>query len=477
MSLVLSIDLGTSGCRSAVYDETLCMIGCAKTDCPLIVRSDTEIEQSADAWWNAVDKTARDALAQCDARSVRAIGISSQGISIVPVDDRGRALHNAISWLDSRAEAELGALVAQYGEEHLFRRTGLIPGPLYSASKLAWMKTHLAGVMKKTRKLLMPMDLILLRLCGLYATDHTMACGTMLYNIAARRWDDELLGHIGIDRDLLPDIHGAGDALGSILPQVAKRWGVPEDVRVAVGAQDQKCAAHGAGVSDRIATASLGTASCISRLVRTPSVDIKRKIPCFAFVLDDFWDLEGIVNTAGSALGWFRGVFAPGLSFAELDGLARAVDGPSGVTFYPYLAKSASPYWAEGAGTFTGLTLGSGIGHCAKAVLEGVAYHIRENIEAMDGMGSETAELRLFGGGAASDVWCRIIADVVDRPVARMKSSDTALAGAANLAFKCLGIMPPPMEAGQVFEPEPQAAARYEQAFQAYEAFREKCYG
>lgn len=477
MNLVLSIDLGTSGCRSAVYDDGLRMIACAKTDCPLIIRSENEIEQSADAWWQAVDTTVREALAQCDAGAVQALSISSQGISIVPVDRDGRTLHNAISWLDSRASAELAEMVAHYGEQSLFKRTGLIPGSLYSAPKLLWMREHLAGIMAQTHKLLLPMDFLLLRLCGRSATDHAMACGTMLYNIAERRWDEELIEYVGIKREMLPEIRDAGETLGVLLPEVARGWGLHDDVRVAVGSQDQKCAAHGAGVSDRIATASLGTACCISKLIRSPSFDARVKIPCFAFLSGDYWDLEGIVNTAGSALAWFRDVFAPGTSFVELGDHAVRVDSSAGVTFYPYLANSASPYWAEGAGMFAGLTLGSGLGHCVRAIMEGVAYHIRENLDSMDGMGSETAELRLFGGGAGSDVWCRIIADVVNRPVARMESSDTALAGAARLAFASLGVETQSVTRGKVFEPERESAARYGHAFRSYMTFREKCYG
>lgn len=477
MNLVLSIDLGTSGCRSAVYDERLNMLACSKTGYPLVVLSESEIEQSPDAWWDAVKLTVREAASKCDAKAIRAVSVSSQGISVVPVAADGAPLRDAISWLDSRATAEANAFRDRFGEAELRKRTGLSVSPLYSAFKILWMKRHWPEVMEKTRKLLLPMDYILLRLSGRYATNHTMACGTMLYDIAGRKWDDGLIEYAGVDKDSLPPIHRAGDDLGAVLPEVAGELGLGDDVRVAVGSQDQKCAAYGAGASERIATASLGTASCISKLVPRLHFDESVRIPCFSYLDGDMWDLEGIVNTAGSALNWFRDAYAGDRSFEELDRLAEAAGGPGAVTFYPYLAGSASPHWAGGAGLFAGLTLNAGLGHSVRAVLEGVAYHIRENLDAMDRMGGATDELRLFGGGATSDLWCRIIADVVDRPVTRTKSQEAALAGAARLAFASIGVGTAPLETSGRFDPEPRSAAKYADAYRTYERFREKCFG
>lgn len=477
MDLALSIDLGTSGCRCAVFDDGLRMLACAKTDYPLIVRSETEIDQDAEVWWQAVRTTAREVIAAVEEPAIRAISICSQGLSVVPVDANGHVLHSAISWLDTRATRELERFVAAFGRVGLRSRTGLFASPLYSAAKVMWMWEHLPDVMDKAHAVLLPMDFILLRLTGRAVTNYTMANGTMFYSAAKRDWDDELLSFVGMDREMLPVISKAGSDLGPILPEVAKEWGLVGDVRVAVGAQDQKCAAYGAGVSESTATASLGTASCISRLITRPYLSEKVEIPCFSYLYGDMWDLEGIVNTAGSSLKWFRDTFAPEHSFERLDGLAEGNGQPSGVFFTPYLAGSASPRWSGGVGMFYGLTLGTGVGQCARAVLEGVAYHIRENLDAMDAIGGRSNELRLFGGGAVSDLWCRIIADVVSRPVARMASYDTALIGAARLAFESIGIETAPAEVAARFEPDSGRAGLYEEAYGLYMSVREKCYG
>ncbi|MCC8166027.1 MAG: hypothetical protein LIQ31_07720 [Planctomycetes bacterium] len=474
MNFVLAVDLGTSGCRSAVYDENLRMISCAKVDIALIVRSDTEIEQDAEAWWRAVGETVREAVAACDAGNIRALAMSAQGISVVPVDKDGHVLANALSWLDSRATRQLAVLLERYGEQPLYRRTGLLGSPLYTAAKLMWMREQMPDIMDRAHKILLPLDFVQYRLTGEIATNHTMAGGTMLYNLQSGDWDDDLLTAVGVNRNALPKIRQAGTPLGDILPDVAREWGLPAGVRVAIGAQDQKCAAHGAGVAGDIAAVSLGTASCISRLIERRELNGSVKIPCFPYLRGDVWDLEGIVNTGGSAFSWFRDVFAPGRSFDDLTALAEIAGGPGIVNFYPYLARPASPHWGEGTGMFSGLTLGTDLGQCARAVLEGVAYRIRENIDAMDSLGRRTRELRLFGGAAASDLWCRIIADAVGRPVARMASPDAALQGAAKLAFESVGIATPPAGIDTCFEPDAAAAARYAEAFHKYERDREK---
>lgn len=477
MTYVLAIDFGTSGCRSAIYDEDLQMLCVSTQEYPLIVLSEKEIEQDADLWWECALKTMADAVAQApvDPKDIRAVSISSQGIAIVPVDRDGKTLHNAISWLDSRADSELKMLDKRYGASYLYQHTGKRLSPAYTLSKLIWLRENRREVYDHAWKILMPLDFIQFRLTGKCVTDHTMAGGSMYYDASAQKWACDLLKDLDLAEDKLPGIAWAGEPVGTLLPEVARRVGLSEGVIVANGAQDQKCAALGAGAACDIAAISLGTGSCIAQLASVPPGDPQMRIPFFSYVRKGTWDLEGVINTAGSAYTWFRNEFAGNRSFDEINEAAAAVVLPNRVMFYPYLAGSSSPYWDDAAGCFTGLSLNAGFGHAARAIMEGIAYNIRANLDAMASICGRAKEIRLYGGGSKSSLWCRIIADVTGLPVARLSSSETALAGAAILAFQALECaIPASLPSAERFAPDPQNMKLYRESYREYEQLRAK---
>lgn len=479
MPCVLAIDFGTSGCRSAIFNEQLEMLCVSTAEYPLIVLSEKEIEQDADIWWSKALET-MDAVLQkgvvC-ADEIRAISISSQGIALVPIDKAGKALAHAISWLDSRAEEELEMLEARYGSNALYTRTGKRLSSPYSLSKLIWFRKHCRELYDEAWKILLPMDYIQFKLSGRCVTDHTMAGGTMYYNIVEQKWDEALLKDHELDVQKLADIAWAGEPIGRILPQVADRLRLPRDVLIVNGAQDQKCAAFGAGAAQNIAAVSIGTASTIAQLAGTPINDPQMRIPFFSYVKENIWDMEGVISTAGSAYQWFKRELGNGRSFDELNALAAAVTLPNSCVFYPYLAGACAPYWGSPTGCFYGLSLNTGLGHMARAVMEGIAYGIRENLEVMESFCAPAKQIRLYGGGSKSDLWCQIIADVTNIPVARLSSSETALAGAAKLAFSSLGISTPnSLAVAQEFLPNASAVDSYNASFAHYEKTRTICF-
>lgn len=479
MPCVLAIDFGTSGCRSAILNEKLEMLCVSVAEYPLIVRSEKEIEQDAELWWSKALETIRDVLRKgaVPAEQIRAISISSQGIAIVPIDENGNALANAISWLDSRAGEELAALEKRYGSGALYERTGKRLSSPYSLSKLMWFRTHCRELYDRAWKILLPMDYIQYKLSGRCVTDHTMAGGTMYYNIASQQWDREILRDNGLDDGKLAEVAWAGTVIGPILPEVADRLGLPREVLIVNGAQDQKCAAFGAGATQDIAAVSLGTASTIAQLSDTPVTDTQMRIPFFSYVRENIWDMEGVISTAGSAYSWFQREFGGGRSFDELNALAAQVPLPNACMFYPYLAGACAPHWGEPTGSFSGLSLNTGLGHAARAVMEGIAYGIRENLEVMEQFCGKARQIRLYGGGSKSDLWCQIIADVTATPVARLSSSETALAGAAKLAFSALGISTPEsLAVAKEFIPDANAAAIYNTSYAKYEQTRRACF-
>lgn len=479
MAYVLAIDFGTSGCRSAIYDENLQMLYAAIAEYPLIVLSEKEIEQDADLWWQRALETMEKALTEgpVSPSQIKAISISSQGIATVPIDENGKTLDNAISWLDGRAEDEVAMLEDRYGLEELYSRTGKRLSPPYTLSKLIWFKNHRREIYDRAWKILLPMDFIQYRLSGKCVTDHTMAGGTMFYDIAGQKWDEALLEENGLDMEKLSEIAWAGEIIGKILPEVAQKLGLSEDVLIVNGAQDQKCAALGAGAAEDVAAISLGTASVIAQLSHVPVQDPQMRIPFFSYVRENVWDMEGVISTAGSAYNWFCKEFGGGKTFDELNALAEQVPLPNAAMFYPYLAGACAPHWGDPTGCFIGLSLNTGLGHAARAVMEGVAYCIRSNLEVMAVSCEKAKQLRLCGGGSKSDLWCQIIADVTGIPVARLSSSETALAGAAKLAFAALHIqVPDALPVVREFTPDPETSLIYERSYQKYEQVRRACF-
>lgn len=470
--MYIGIDLGTTNCKAAVFDGEMHMLSCVGTGYPLIVHSAAEIEQDANVWWDCVLRAMDEALEQAntDRKAIEAVSVSAQGISIVPMDRDGRTLFNAISWLDMRAEEEEREILRRFSANEIFQKTGKRVSRIYSLPKLMWLKKHLPDVYAAADKILFPMDFILFRLCGRAITDPTIAAGSMLYNVQSRCWDEELVRAFDLDMHLLPEVGCAGDFAANLLPEVADRLGLSHNVRVAIGGQDQKCAALGAGIGDGIITVSLGTGSCISALSKHALLDDEMRIPCFSYLDANQWVLEGVLSTGAACYDWFRKNFCPYMSFEELNNLAGSTAAPAAERFYPNLSGASSPDWSDASGALAGLTMNSNLGSMARSVLEGVAYGIRENIEVMRTLGVYVDRLRVFGGGAKSPLWLQIISNVTALPVDAFSSGETALRGAGILSLKATGRERcPDVHVDHTFVPDRELAGKYDAAYAEYQ--------
>jgi xylulokinase len=479
MPLLLGLDLGTTGCKAAVYDDQGHLLGDSYLEYGLITLSPVMIEQDPEAWWDLTCRAVREAVAvaQVDPAAVAALAVSSQGISFVLVDAAGRAQGNAINWLDSRASAQCAAILERFDQKRLFEITGKRAAPFYVLPKLLWLRDHRPDCWHAASKMLMGQDYIVSRLCGALVTDHSLAGGTMLYDLQASDWCAELLEAFAIPRTLLPEIRWSGTPAGALLPAAAAAMGLAPGTMVVIGGQDQKCAALGAGIADGIATVSLGTASAIEQIAERPLIDPLMRVPTFTFVQAGRWVLEGVVGTSAGALRWYRDTIARGISYDKLDAeAARVPPGADGVVFLPHLSSAGSPHWkTDGRGTFHGLSLATGPGHLTRAVLEGVAYQLRENLAVTQEIAGPVSRAIVFGGGAKSGLWRQIIADVTGCPLAWTPTVETASLGAAMLAGSGCGLFRTAAEArGRMVqtlafqEPDPDRVAFYDAAYQAY---------
>ncbi|GHU57964.1 xylulokinase [Spirochaetia bacterium] len=429
------IDLGTTGCKSMVFDSRGAILGSHYIEYGLLFTEDG-VEQDAALWWEYAKTALKEAIkaAGVEGGDLSGIGISSQGIASVPVDVCGRPLSNAVSWYDTRAQKEADALAAQYGEEWLFKTTGRHPGSLFFPQVL-YIKEHNPELYDRAAFFLMAQDYLVYRLCGEAVTDYTMASGTLCFDTLKHAWIAGMFDRSGIDAAKFPRIKRFGEVAGRILPAVAQELGVSENTVIAVGMQDQKAAALGAGIGRGSMTLSIGTASAVSVLSDSPVADPSGRVPCHAFD-DSRWILENSVGASGAALKWVRDVMLPNTSYSDMDALALAGGpGAGGVLFVPGLG--------QGNGAFTGLSLSSRSADLVRAALEGVAYAIRECVEIqreVSAAAKEAGEIRVFGGGAKSSLWCQILADCLGMPVVVTRTQETSNLGAALCAGMALGL-------------------------------------
>lgn len=475
---LIGIDLGTTGCKSAVLDERLNILGEEYLEYSLINISDIEIEQDADEWWDIVRRVVKASVRKSGISpgAVKGISVSSQGIAFVPVDNDCRPLDNAISWLDTRADGETQRIIERFNEHDVYSITGKRISRAYTLPKLIWLKDNRPGVYESAHKFLMPHDFITAKLCGSFVTDHTMASGTLAYDINNQMWWTKILDEFDIDAGRLPDIACSGTAAGRLRPDVASDLGLSQDVTVAVGGQDQKCAALGAGIHSGIFTVSLGTATAIEGLSNRAATDHQMRIPVFSYLFKNKWAMEGVVSTSGVSLKWLKNTFFRNTSYGELDKMAgEHTDSPGSVFFYPFLGGAGSPYWYDNArGCFYGINLSTDTAEMIKSVLEGIAYQIRSNMDTMEQTIGRMDGAIVFGGGSASSLWCQMIADITGRGVSTMHTPQTACVGAAILAGMGCGIFKSAEEARfhisvkDVYRPREHMIKPYEERYQEY---------
>ena len=476
--LLLSIDLGTTACRAFVVTSSGKILGESGHDCPLAKTSETVIEQHAQDWWRVACVACREAIADSGrhGKDIRGVSVSSQGLSIVPVDEFGEVLRPAISWLDTRASEEIRLILENVSRHELFQITGKRPDTFHSLPKMMWIKRHEPEIFAKTRYFLLPHDYLVYRLTGRFVTDHSLASGTLAHDVARLEWSRRMLEVAGVEPGMLPDIVWAGTPVSTIAEECAETLGVSRQAVVTCGGQDRKCAALSLGAKQGVVTASLGTASAISAVIRSPALDAEARVLCFPFVVPHTWCLEGVVLTAGRALRWYKDVFLSG-GYELMDEMAdQAFDNTGNLFFYPHLIGAGSPIWNPNMpGVLWGIAPATDASDIARAVLEGVAYQIRSNVETMVELGVEVDLVKIFGGGAKSETWLQMISDILGREVKVPSSTEAAAMGACVLAGVGSGVYSSVEEGTSVFErgertvePDARRSREYEERYARY---------
>jgi xylulokinase len=465
VTVLVGIDVGTTAVKALAISDTGDVLTTAEEGYPLSTPRPGWSEQDPEDWWNATQR----ALATLGSLEVAGIGLSGQMHGLVCLDSRGEVLRPAILWNDQRTAAECAEIEERVGLERLIAATGNRALTGFTAPKLLWVRRHEPDVYGRVAHVLLPKDYVRLRLTGEPASDVADASGTLLFDVARRRWSADVLEALELDGTVLPPV----------LESPAVSGFTPEGIPVAAGAGDQAAGALGVGV-ERPGPLSIqiGTSGVVFAALPGYQPDPEARVHVFCHAVPGAWHAMGVMLSAAGSLAWLRDLAAPGLSFDELVAEAgRWPPGADGLLFLPYLTGERTPHADPDArASFAGLELRHDRAALARAVLEGVAYGLRDSLELIRSLGLEPVRGRALGGGARSELWLRIVASVLQLPLERVAVEEGAAYGAALLGGVAGGVFADVHEAvsacvrtRETIEPEPAWLDAY---VGGYERFR-----
>lgn len=443
MTLVLGIDLGTSGVKSVLVDEQDAIV--AEASAPLQISRPKPLwcEQAPQDWWRAAEATLDTLAAREPARmaAIGAIGLSGQMLGVTCLDEADQPLRPAILWNDGRARAECAEAEAAVSDfVGLVGCRAMVGFPL---PKLRWLARNEPGTLARTRRVLMPKDYLRLQLTGVAASDLTEASATLLMDTKAGHWSDELLAACGLSRDQLPALVASHAISGTLRTGLAARWGIPGDTPVVGGAGDNMCGGVGAGiVAAGQASISLGT-SGVYFLANDRFLPARGQgMHTHRHAVAELFAQNGCILSAGAALTWVAALVGAG----DVPALVREVEAASlpideTPVFTPYLSGERTPHDDGGlTGTFSGLGMATTRLHLVQSVLEGVAMALGDCHRALHETGAAIAQVSLVGGGAGSRLWSELVASAIGMPLRRAPSASVGPAlGAARLARHGIG--------------------------------------
>ena len=482
MGHVIGIDLGSQSLKGLLLDPAGSLVGEASQAYDMRCPQPAWAEEDPADWWAALRAGVADLMAvhRLVPADVSAIAFASQVDGIVPVDELGEALHPAIIWLDRRAEPETAALGERLSREAWFERSGLNLDSSHVAPKILWLRAHAPDAYDRAATLHLPGSWAVARLTGRAVVDHSNASSTLLYDVRARDWSDELLTAAGIDRRLLPAVAASTDVAGHLTAAAAAELGLTTACLVAVGAGDEHAACLGAGVLRAGPICDIaGTAEPVAVASDAPAFDRSGLVETHAHADPRSWLIENPGFVSGGSVRWFNDTIGR-TTFDEL--CARAAEVPAGsdgAVFLPALSGAMTPRWnGRARGVFHGLSLAHGMGHLARAVFEGCAFGLRDIVDRFAEMGLGDGEIRVVGGGSKSDLLLQMKADVTGKPVRRVVHPEATALGATILAAVVAGTFGSLDEAAaalvrldeEVYRPDPGTRAAYEDAYGTYRA-------
>lgn len=448
MSLFLGIDVSTTGSKALLINQDGDVVSSATTTHALSTPRPLWSEQDPKDWWAAAAKSVRQALAQAgvSGAGVSAIGLTGQMHGLVLLDESKETLRPAILWNDQRCADECDEIRALLGRERLIQITGNEALTGFTAPKIVWVKNHEPEIFARARHVLLPKDYIRFKLTNQLAMDKADGSGTILFDLKNRDWSEEVLAALGIPSEWLPRTFEGPQVTGEITSEAAEATGLKAGTPVVAGGGDQAAGAVGVGaVQPGIVGLTLGTSGVVFASTESSLIEPEGRLHAFCHAVPDRWHLMGVMLSAAGSLQWYRDTLAPQTSFDDLMAeAAEAQAGSEGLIFLPYLSGERTPYPDPLArGAWVGLTIRHRRGHLTRAILEGVAFGLKDGFALIQSAGlGEIQQVRVSGGGAKSRLWKQILADVLGVELVTINTTEGAAYGAAILAGVGVGAWP-----------------------------------
>jgi xylulokinase len=442
---VLGIDVGTGGTRALIVDQHGRVVASATAEhAPFVSPQIGWAEQQPDDWWAACTIAVPRALERAGLRGddIACLGFSGQMHGAVMLEESGRVVRPALIWCDVRTDQQCRALTEKIGAERLIQLTCNPALANFTLTKLLWVRENEPENWKRVRSVMLPKDYVRYQLTGDRATDMADASGTLLLDVANRRWSQEMLEAAEIDRDLLPALYESPDVCGTVSARAAAATGLKAGTPVVAGAGDQAAGATGMGiVTPGAVSATIGTSGVVFAATDAPALDRKGRLHTFCHAIPGRWHVMGVTQAAGLSLRWFRDQFGGGSDDGRdpyerlTEEAATAPPGCHGLLFTPYLMGERTPHLDPRArGALVGLTASHTRADVIRAILEGVAFSLRDTFSIFGEMKVPVRSVRLGGGGARSALWRQIQADVYGHEVEIVEAEEGAAYGAALLA-------------------------------------------
>ena len=444
---LLGIDIGTGGTRAILVDERGNVTSSAIHEHhPSASPKPGWAEQDPADWWQAAQHAIRAVIAKegIAAGEIAGVGLTGQMHGAVLLDEADQVLRPSLIWCDQRTAAECDWITSKVGASRLIELTSNPALTNFTLTKLLWVRTHEPELWKRFRHLLLPKDYIRLRMTGVHAIDVAEASGTLLLDVAHRRWSAEMVTAVGISADCLPPVYESQEVVGRITEEAAQLTGLRAGTPVVAGAGDQAAGALGMGIiTPGDVSATIGTSGVVFAATDKPFLEPKGRLHTFCHAIPGRWHVMGVTQAAGLSLRWFRDTFgadSKALGNRDVydvlaDEAAQIEPGSEGVLWTPYLMGERAPHLDPGArATLTGLQAHHRRGHIIRAIMEGVAFSLKDTFTLLAELGVPGREIRLGGGGARSKLWRQIQADVYGGTVELLEAEEGAAYGAALLA-------------------------------------------
>lgn len=473
--LYIGVDLGTSAVKLLLMDEKGTIEKIVSKEYPLYFPKPGWSEQNPEDWLAQTLEGIKELTSGCEKDQVAGIGFGGQMHGLVALDQEDRVIRPAILWNDGRTGEETDYLNQVIGKERLSGCTANIAFAGFTAPKILWMKKHEPENFARICRIMLPKDYIAYKLSGSFCTDVSDASGMLLLDVKNRCWSKEMLEICGIREEQLPKLYESSQAVGTLRPELAEELGLPETVKIIAGAGDNAAAAVGTGtVGEGMCNISLGTSGTIFISSREFRVDDNNALHAFAHA-DGHYHLMGCMLSAASCNKWWSEEI---LKTADFAGEQADIEklGENRVFYLPYLMGERSPHNNPDArAMFIGMSMDTTRADMTQAVLEGVAFGLRDSLEVAKSLGIKLERTKICGGGAKSPLWKRIIANVMNLKVDVIESEEGPALGGAMLAAVGCGVYPSVeaiarklVKVVETIEPEPELAAKYEERYQEF---------